>query len=126
MYFFRNFRPLVHVPMILGGLVLALTLAFVFGLFVMLLWNWLMPVIFDLPHIDYWQAWGLVLLTHILFKSHFHGRHNHDEEEHEKWKKRFKARMAKRMYGEEGDKTEGDESLGKDKGADTEKQKKSE
>ncbi len=48
--------------------------AFLFGLFVMLLWNWLMPDIFGLPKIDYWHAWGLVLLSHILFKS-WGGRH---------------------------------------------------
>jgi len=35
----------------------------------MLLWNWLMPVIFDLPEITFWQAIGLNLLSTILFKS---------------------------------------------------------
>jgi hypothetical protein len=31
------------------------------------LWNWLMPVIFGLPHIGFWQALGLLLLSRILF-----------------------------------------------------------
>ena len=31
------------------------------------LWNWLMPVIFGLPHIGFWQALGLLALTRILF-----------------------------------------------------------
>jgi membrane protein required for beta-lactamase induction len=35
----------------------------------MLLWNWLMPVIFGLPEITLWQAIGLNLLSTILFKS---------------------------------------------------------
>ena len=35
----------------------------------MLLWNWLMPVIFGLPEITFWQAIGLNLLSTILFKS---------------------------------------------------------
>lgn len=34
--------------------------------FVELLWNWLMPVIFQLPQIDYWQAFGLVMLIAII------------------------------------------------------------
>ncbi|MBN8859499.1 MAG: hypothetical protein J0H29_13980 [Sphingobacteriales bacterium] len=33
---------------------------------VMLLWNWLMPVIFGLVPINFWQALGLFLLTRIL------------------------------------------------------------
>ncbi|MBN1438234.1 MAG: hypothetical protein JW929_02400 [Anaerolineales bacterium] len=39
------------------------------GLIVMLLWNWLMPEIFGLPTIDYWKAWGLMVLSWILFKG---------------------------------------------------------
>jgi hypothetical protein len=37
------------------------------GLPLMLLWNWLMPLIFDLPGISFWQAVGLNLLASILF-----------------------------------------------------------
>lgn len=33
------------------------------------LWNWLMPAIFGIKIITFWQAWGLVWLTGILFKS---------------------------------------------------------
>lgn len=39
------------------------------GLVLMLLWNWLMPDIFKLPRIDYWQAWGLLALSTILFRG---------------------------------------------------------
>jgi hypothetical protein len=42
-------------------------LAFLFGWILMLLWNWLMPEIFGLKTISYWQAWGLLLLSCILF-----------------------------------------------------------
>jgi hypothetical protein len=31
------------------------------------LWNWLMPAIFKLPSIGFWQAFGLLLLSWILF-----------------------------------------------------------
>jgi hypothetical protein len=37
------------------------------GLPLMLLWNWLMPVIFGLSEISFWQAVGLNLLASILF-----------------------------------------------------------
>jgi hypothetical protein len=40
-----------------------------FGLFVMLLWNWLMPDLFGLKQLNYWQAWGLLVLSWILFKG---------------------------------------------------------
>ena len=33
------------------------------------LWNWLMPAIFNLPEITWWQAWGLTCLCSILFKT---------------------------------------------------------
>lgn len=39
-----------------------------FGLIVWPLWNWLMPVIFGLPSIGYWQSFGLCLLSSILFR----------------------------------------------------------
>jgi len=40
----------------------------------MWLWNWLMPTIFRLPQIGFWQAAGIVILSHILFKGGFGGR----------------------------------------------------
>jgi Ca2+/H+ antiporter, TMEM165/GDT1 family len=36
------------------------------GTVVMVLWNWLMPTLFNLPHIDFAQAIGLTILTRIL------------------------------------------------------------
>jgi hypothetical protein len=36
----------------------------------MLLWNALMPVIFALPVINFWQAAGLLILSKLLFGSH--------------------------------------------------------
>ena len=41
----------------------------ILGYPLMLLWNWLMPFIFGLPEITFWQAIGLNLLSTILFKS---------------------------------------------------------
>ena len=53
----------------IGFGILGIGLAFLFGWVVMLLWNWLMPDIFGLKRLTYWQAWGLLVLSHILFKS---------------------------------------------------------
>ncbi len=43
------------------------------GFVVMHLWNWLMPVIFGLTTITFWQAVGLFILSKILL-SGFHGK----------------------------------------------------
>ena len=62
---------------IIGAIVLVLVLfcvvAFLTGIFVMLLWNWLIPIIFPgeaiVHHITFWQAFGVALLCSFLFKS---------------------------------------------------------
>ena len=41
---------------------------FGFGFIVMLLWNWLMPVIFGLTTITIWQSFGLILLSSFLLR----------------------------------------------------------
>jgi hypothetical protein len=41
--------------------------ALIIGLPLMLLWNWLMPTLFGLPFITFWQAVGLNFLSTILF-----------------------------------------------------------
>jgi hypothetical protein len=66
---FRELRLPLKILIILGGIMVVVGFTFLFGLLVMLLWNWVMPDIFGLRRIDYWHAWGLVLLSHILFKS---------------------------------------------------------
>jgi len=38
-----------------------------FGWVVMSLWNWLMPAVFAVKPIGFWQALGLFLLSRILF-----------------------------------------------------------
>jgi hypothetical protein len=39
----------------------------------MLIWNWLMPVIFGLVTINFWQALGLLVLARLLFGGIGHG-----------------------------------------------------
>ena len=87
---------------------LAVVLIAAFGFVVMSLWNWLMPELFGLRAIGYWQAWGLLILGKILFGG-FHrsgGRGGHwrhrlmerydcmTPEEREKFRQAFQARWA--------------------------------
>jgi hypothetical protein len=59
---------------IIGAIVVAVAILFfvaaLMSLPVMLLWDWLMPTIFGLPEITWFQAWGLLFLCGLLFKSH--------------------------------------------------------
>jgi len=41
----------------------------------MLLWNWLAPVLFGLPVINFWQALGLLAICRILFGGFGGGGH---------------------------------------------------
>lgn len=45
--------------------VLILIFPFVF----MLLWNWLMPLIFGLTELTFWQAWGVMIMCELMFGS---------------------------------------------------------
>ena len=51
-------------------------LLFLFGAIIMWLWNVLMPVVFHLGIITYWQAVGLAILARLLFGSLHHGSHH--------------------------------------------------
>lgn len=45
---------------------------------VMILWNVLMPVLFNLPTIKFWQAAGFLILSRLLFGTgRFHGPWSH-------------------------------------------------
>ena len=44
-----------------------LSFAAVFSAIVMLLWNWLMPSLFGLSSINFLQAFGLLVLSRLLF-----------------------------------------------------------
>lgn len=64
-------KHLVFIPLFL---VLMVTLL---GALVMWLWNWLMPVIFGLPMLTFWQAVGLVVLCRLLVGNIGLGGHHH-------------------------------------------------
>ncbi len=57
---------LLSIVLVLGGIA---AIALVAALPTWLLWNWLMPELFGLKVITFWQALGVNMLTGILFKS---------------------------------------------------------
>jgi hypothetical protein len=78
-------RWYLFIPLILIALV-------GFGFITMWLWNSLMPVLFHLPEITFWQTVGLLILSRILLGSFggHHGGHRHHhcrKNMHEKWEK---------------------------------------
>jgi hypothetical protein len=63
----RGKNPAVIAGMVILGIIGITALVILFGFVLMWLWNALMPDIFGLPEITYWQAMGLCLLSKILF-----------------------------------------------------------
>ena len=55
----------------LGALGLIILFTILFSFPIMWLWNWLMPTIFAIKQITFWQAFGMNVLTGVLFKSSF-------------------------------------------------------
>lgn len=87
----KPYRGLRITGMILLGITGATVFAFLFGYFVMLLWNWLMPAIFDITTITFWQAVGIVILARLVFGGF---KHSHDSPKDKfngpPWKDKFK------------------------------------
>lgn len=110
-----------------GFVCLAIAGVLVFGTVVMLLWNALMPELFHLPAIGFWQALGLLLLTKILFsgfrgggppKAHWKNKMkqewmNMTPEQREKfkqeWGRRCRPPFAERPFSNAGSPTGGAE-----------------
>src|SRR5579863_1436310 len=102
-------RHRFSVAKVLGIIILAIMGVLVFGSVVMLLWNALMPDIFHLPLITFWQALGLLVLAKILFtgfrggpKGHWRNslRHrwmNMTPEEREKFQQELGSRCGRRF-----------------------------
>lgn len=63
----EKFFSLVGVGVLALGLVIVMSL--IPAWLVLVLWNWLMPAIFGLPTIAFWQAFGITILFGILFRS---------------------------------------------------------
>ena len=74
------------------GLAFIVVMAGVFGFVVMELWNVLIPDIFNGPAITFWQAIGLLLLSHILVRGwggRWPGGWKHD-----RWKHKLEEKLS--------------------------------
>jgi hypothetical protein len=81
-----RFGALRIAGLVMGGVVFAAVFAFLFGWLVELLWNRLMPDLFGIKEITYWQAFGIVILAKILFGGPGKGFH-HPGHHHRHWMK---------------------------------------
>jgi hypothetical protein len=80
-------------PLAIAGFLLFIALG---GEIVMQLWNWLLPSIFGLREITFWQALGVLALCRILFGG-FGGRHfrrtsHMTPEERDRFRQRIRER----------------------------------
>ncbi|AUP78089.1 hypothetical protein [Flavivirga eckloniae] len=63
---FRSKSPIEIAGIIIFGAIAIAGLAILFGFVIMWLWNWLMPEIFGLATLTYWQAVGLFIFLKLL------------------------------------------------------------
>jgi len=72
-----------------------LALAGLYTYLTMSLWNWIVPVVFKLPSLSFWQTLGLLLLLKFLFLGHGWGKkcHCHKHKHRKKWQKEFRSKM---------------------------------
>jgi len=75
----RAYRIFIHVAF---GLLIAVSLSLLLGLFVKLLWNGILPDLLGVRPLTYLQGVGLLLLTRILVGGLRHGRGWHDRRPH--------------------------------------------
>jgi hypothetical protein len=84
--------------------VLGVAAVFGFTLVVMLLWNALIPGLFNGPELAYWQTLGLLILSKILFSGigggSKSGRYSHarsyrceDDFPKSRWRQKYEAKM---------------------------------
>jgi len=89
----NNFKRRWLVPRFILFFLLAI---FAFGLVIMLLWNWLMPVLFSLPQINYFQALGILLFSKLLFGFYRHSASwAYHRERCEHWRKKYEEKYEK-------------------------------
>ncbi len=97
----REWSTGAKVGAVLGGGIAILGLCVLFGFITMWLWNALMPRIFGLPLIGYWEAWGLIILAHILLGG-MRGPHSYSERRR-RHKMRDRMRELEKENGHEGE-----------------------
>ncbi len=104
---FRKKSPIEIAGMIIFGGIAIIGLVILFGFVIMWLWNWLMPEIFGLTTLTYWQAVGLFILLKILLGGC--GTGGGSKSSKDECKKDAKTDFSKWKYYDKFWKEEGDE-----------------
>lgn len=58
-----------YAGMALVAAIVCVAVSVLFALPMMWLWNWLMPDLFSMPTISFAQAWGILVLSGLLFRT---------------------------------------------------------
>lgn len=66
---------------------------FVFGWVVMSLWNAIIPGVFHGPVLTFWQAVGLLVLSHLLLRGWAPWRYGNGWRR-DRWRRRFEEKLA--------------------------------
>jgi hypothetical protein len=90
------------------GVIGAAALGVLFGLIIMWLWNWLMPMLFGLKTITYWEGVGIFILAKILFGS-IGSSGGESKKSKDKKERRIHVKIGKDEKAEAGDEERYDE-----------------
>ena len=82
-----------------GILGIAFLIGVIFG--VQALWNWLIPVLFNGPVLNFWQTVGLFILSKILLTGIAPGsNHNHNKEWRKKYSEKYRDKYLEKCRAE--------------------------
>jgi len=95
--------------LIIFGIIAITGLAILFGFVIMWLWNWIMPEVFGLTTLSYWQAVGLFILLKILLGGFGGGSSRSSSKSKSKCKPNSKSEFSKWKHYDKFWKEEGDE-----------------
>ena len=80
------------VRMVVKGLLMFVVMIGIGGVVVMLIWNALIPDLFRGPVLGFWQAAGLLILSHLLLRG-WGGRWHGRGWMHERWRVKLEQKL---------------------------------
>lgn len=98
--FWRNASLPLKIFVVAGIVIAFAAVIALVGYVFMALWNWLMPSIFGLRPIRYWEGWGLMILASILFKKNPSGKHLSEERHKRHLRERMREASERAAAGE--------------------------
>jgi hypothetical protein len=92
----------------IAGVIAITIFIFLGGKVVQLLWNWLMPMLFGLREVTFWQAVGILALSRILFGGFGMGGGNRSR----RWDRHMSAEERERLRSRMRDRCGAEPSTG--------------